>query len=84
MYRASVTPPDTYFPTRKTSKIIHENYPETDYEVERILDHRLFKSSRQYLVKWKDYGTEFNSWEPETNINAPELVQLYIQSRGVL
>ena len=33
-------------------------------------------------MKWKDYGSEFNSWEPETNINAPELFQLYIQSRG--
>ena len=74
--------PDTHFPNRKESKIIQENYPETDYEVERILDHRLFRNVKQYLVKWKDYGSEFNSWEPETNIDAPELIQLYIQSRG--
>ena len=79
---AKYKPPDTHFPARKTSKTIQENYPETDYEVEKILDHRLFRKNKQYLVKWKDYGTEFNSWEPETNISAPELVQLYVQSRG--
>ena len=75
-------PPNTHFPKRISSKIIQENYPETDYEVEQIVDHRLFRNTKQYLIKWRNYGTEFNSWEPETNDNAPDLIELYIQSRG--
>ena len=75
-------PPNTHFPKRISSMIIQENYPETDYEVEQIVDHRLFRNTKQYLINWRNYGTEFNSWEPETNVNAPDLIELYIQSRG--
>ncbi|KAG4068848.1 hypothetical protein HA402_004996 [Bradysia odoriphaga] len=32
------------------------------YEVERILDHDAV--NHLYLIKWKGYGTEFNTWEP--------------------
>ena len=47
-----------------------------EYEVESILDHR-FRGRRHprtsYLVAWKGYGPEHNSWEPEKNVvNAPE------------
>ena len=46
-----------------------------EFEVEQILDSRLFRGNLQYLVKWKDYGEEENSWEPATNVtHAQELV----------
>lgn len=41
---------------------------EEEYEVEAILDSRLFRRQFQYLVWWKGYGTEHNSWEPSKNI----------------
>jgi hypothetical protein len=28
----------------------------------------------RYLVKWKDFGLEHNSWEPWDNVHAPDLV----------
>ena len=28
----------------------------------------------QYLIKWKDFGAEHNTWEPWDNLHAPELV----------
>ena len=52
-----------------------------EYEVEAILSHR-FRGTRKpktsYLVAWKGYGPEHNSWEPEENVvNSPELVADY-------
>ena len=52
-----------------------------EYEVEEILDTRLFGRWRkhQYLIKWKGYANVHNSWEPEENVNALELVKEFHQ-----
>jgi hypothetical protein len=41
---------------------------EEAYEVETILDSRLHRGRLEYLVSWKGYGPEHNSWEPERNV----------------
>ncbi len=33
-----------------------------EYEIERILECRDVRGSREYLVKWKGYGDFENSW----------------------
>ena len=47
-----------------------------EYEVETILDSRVSgRQGLQYLVKWKGYGNEENSWEPVTNLkHSKELI----------
>ena len=48
---------------------------EEAYEVEKILDSRYQRGRLQYLVQWKGYGPEHNTWEPEANVqNASRLV----------
>ena len=46
------------------------------YEVEQILAHREAYHNRrriyEYLIKWKGYTPEHNSWEPEHNISTPD------------
>jgi hypothetical protein len=59
--------------------------PEGDieWEVHRVLDSRLFGRWKklQYLVSWKGYGPEENSWEPAENLeNAPEAVAEFHRS----
>jgi hypothetical protein len=41
------------------------------YEVEAVLKYRPRK--KQYLVQWKGYGKEHNTWEPESMLNASAL-----------
>lgn len=56
---------------------------EKEFEVERILDCRKRYGQIQYLIKWKGYGPEDNSWEPESNIHAKELMQSFKRSHAV-
>jgi hypothetical protein len=46
--------------------VILNNEPE--YEVEQILDSRLRFGKLQYLIKWKGYSVNDNSWEPKDNV----------------
>lgn len=39
------------------------------YEVERIVGKRSKKGRVEYLVRWRGYGSEGDTWEPETNLS---------------
>lgn len=63
--------PDRAMP--KPPPIIVDEEPE--YEVEAILDSRVYRRQFQYLVKWKGYSDSERSWEPIANVtNADKLV----------
>jgi hypothetical protein len=48
---------------------------ELEYEAEKILDSRLSRGKLQYLVKWRGYPNEENTWEPEDNLkHSPNLL----------
>ena len=49
-----------------------------EWEVEEILDYKLKRKKPWYLVKWKGYGEEEQSWEPLPHLtNAKELIEEY-------
>ena len=52
------------------------------YEVEAILDDRLDNKKRFYLIKWRGYGSDQNSWEPERYIVDPSLISEYNRDGG--
>jgi hypothetical protein len=45
---------------------------EEEYEVEEILDSKMFRGRLRFLIKWKGYGREHNSWEYATEVHAPK------------
>jgi hypothetical protein len=47
--------------------------------VETIRSHRYFGRQKklQYLLKWKGYPESDNTWEPATQVHAPQLVKQY-------
>ena len=55
---------------------------EEEFEVEQILNMKQMGRGRKthYLVKWKGYPTSDNSWEPEKNLNADELIAEFKRS----
>src|SRR6266487_13874 len=53
---------------------------EEHYEVEEIIDSQFHRNKLQYLVKWKGFGYEENSWTDERDIFAPRLVREFHQN----
>jgi len=50
---------------------------EEEWEVEEILDSRWHRRRFQFLVKWKSFSREHNSWEVASNVKALDLVVEY-------
>ena len=46
---------------------------EAEWEVEEILNSCWHQRRFQYLIKWKGYGCEHNSWESASKVSVPEL-----------
>lgn len=47
---------------------------ESEYVVESILDKRTYQGQVQYLLKWKGYSDEDNTWEPRENLDCDEMI----------
>jgi len=50
---------------------------EEEWEVEEILDSHWHRRRFQFLVKWKGFSREHNSWEAASDVKAPDLVVEY-------
>jgi len=53
---------------------------EEEYEVEKVLESRRYGRWKklQYLVHWKGWGPEHDSWEDATDVaNAPKIIQAF-------
>jgi hypothetical protein len=49
---------------------------EEEFEVEKVLDSRLFRRSFQYLVKWKGFSDSENTWQPAKDLeHAQDLIE---------
>ena len=52
---------------------------EEEYKIEKILHKRKHNGKIQYRIKCKVSHISETSWEPETNLNCPELLQEFIK-----
>ncbi|XP_015119463.1 heterochromatin protein 1 [Diachasma alloeum] len=53
-----------------------------EYEVEKIVAHRTIKGRRQFLVRWKGYNDDADTWEQEKDLSCPQLIEDFLAEQG--
>ena len=56
---------------------------EEEFEVEKIINKRMVRGEKKFLVRWKGYMAEKDTWESRENLeNAKELVEEFERIYG--
>jgi len=56
---------------------------EEEFKVEKILNKRMVREKEKFLVRWKEYKVEKDTWENRENLeNAKELVEEFERKYG--
>lgn len=58
-----------------------ENVEANEFEVEKVIAVRTKNGKKQYKIRWTGYESKDDTWEPEKNLNCPEKVQEFEDSR---
>lgn len=70
----------TNFAMGKKSREEESPSSDEEYVVEKVLDRRVVKGRVEFFLKWKGYSDKHNTWEPEKNLDCPELISEFMKT----
>ena len=77
-----ISPLEPYHGDDPASKNRRDDVDTSDvaYEVERILAHRGPPQAREFLIRWKGYPPDDDSWEPLENLDDGPMLREYLST----
>lgn len=69
----------------KNQKRDDDSGSDTQYAVEKIMDHKGKAGHRKMLVRWSGYGEEEDSWENESSLreDIPQKVTAFLKRKNI-
>lgn len=62
-----------------------EEAEESGYDIDKILDHQKKGSAYSFLVRWKGYGPDADTWEPKSNLQCKncKIINAYLKKNKI-
>lgn len=48
--------------------------------MEKIVEvHHKRNGDKEFLIRWKGWGSGADTWEPESNLNCPDMIKKFLE-----
>ncbi|XP_017155476.1 chromodomain-helicase-DNA-binding protein 1 isoform X1 [Drosophila miranda] len=56
---------------------------EMEYEVDAIIGHKKVRGASYFLIRWKGYNADSDTWEPEIDLNCDDLIAEFRKKQAI-